>query len=93
MCVYWANNPKMTHSLTTNNPWLMLGDCLEQMKKIPDSTVDMVLCDLPYGVTRNPWDSIIPLEPLWNEYYRAHTFVFGCFSVDGLMHNKFFKLK
>lgn len=46
------------------------GDCLEVMREIPDKSVDMILCDLPYGTTRNNWDSIIPLEPLWAEYER-----------------------
>lgn len=46
-------------------------DCLEGMKKIPDKSVDMILCDLPYGTTRNKWDSIIPLEPLWEQYERV----------------------
>lgn len=45
-------------------------DCLEGMKRIPDKSVDMILCDLPYGTTRNKWDSIIPLEPLWEQYER-----------------------
>lgn len=45
-------------------------DCLEGMKRIPDGSVDMILCDLPYGTTRNKWDSIIPLEPLWEQYER-----------------------
>lgn len=46
-------------------------DCLEGMKRIPDKSVDMILCDLPYGTTRNKWDSIIPLEPLWEQYNRV----------------------
>ena len=46
------------------------GDCLELMKDIPDKSIDMILCDLPYGTTRNKWDSIIPLEPLWEQYER-----------------------
>jgi len=46
------------------------GDCLEVMKDIPDRSIDMILCDLPYGTTRNKWDSIIPLEPLWKQYNR-----------------------
>ena len=46
-------------------------DCLEGMKRIPDGSVDMILCDLPYGTTRNEWDSIIPLESLWVEYSRV----------------------
>ena len=39
---------------------LFEGDCLEYMKKIPDGSVDMILCDLPYGMTQNKWDSYIP---------------------------------
>ncbi len=46
------------------------GDCLDVMKDIPDNSVDMILCDLPYGTTQNKWDSIIPLEKLWNQYNR-----------------------
>lgn len=45
-------------------------DCLEGMKRIPDKSVDMILCDLPYGTTRNKWDSIIPLNLLWEQYER-----------------------
>lgn len=50
---------------------LVLGDCLEIMPKIPDGIVDMVLCDLPYGMTRNKWDSVIPLDRLWKEWKRV----------------------
>lgn len=46
------------------------GDCLEVMRAIPDESVDMILCDLPYGTTQNKWDSIIPLDLLWTEYER-----------------------
>lgn len=46
------------------------GDCLELMKQIDHASVDMILCDLPYGSTRAKWDSIIPLENLWKEYKR-----------------------
>ena len=49
---------------------IYLGDCLEIMPYIPDKSIDMILCDLPYGTTRNKWDSIIPLEPLWEQYER-----------------------
>ena len=45
-------------------------DCLEGMKQIPDGTIDAVICDLPYGTTKNPWDSVIPLDELWREYQR-----------------------
>lgn len=47
------------------------GDCLELMKYIPDGSVDLVLCDLPYGTTKNKWDKCIPLEKLWSEYKRV----------------------
>ena len=47
------------------------GDCLELMKDIPDKSIDMVLCDLPYGTTRNKWDSVIPLDRLWEQYKRV----------------------
>ena len=49
---------------------LLNGDCLELMKDIPDKSVDMVLCDLPYGTTACKWDSIIPFDRLWNQYKR-----------------------
>lgn len=49
---------------------LIQGDCLEKMKGIPDKSIDMILCDLPYGTTACKWDSIIPLEQLWAEYNR-----------------------
>lgn len=47
------------------------GDCLEIMKQLPDNSIDMVLCDLPYGTTQNKWDSVIPLDELWQEYKRV----------------------
>ncbi len=49
---------------------LIQGDCLEVMQNIPDGSVDMVLCDPPYGMTRNRWDTVIPFAPLWEEYRR-----------------------
>lgn len=49
---------------------LLQGDCLELMKDIPDNSVDMILCDLPYGTTSNKWDKVIPFEPLWEQYNR-----------------------
>ena len=45
-------------------------DCLEGMKRIPDKSIDMILCDLPYGTTSCKWDTIIPFEPLWEQYER-----------------------
>lgn len=47
------------------------GDCLEVMNEIPAGSVDMILCDLPYGTTQNEWDSMIPLEKLWLHYKRV----------------------
>ena len=49
---------------------LIKGDCLEEMKEIADGSVDMVLCDLPYGTTACKWDTVIPFEPLWAHYKR-----------------------
>ena len=46
------------------------GDCLEVMQSIPDKSVNMILCDLPYGTTQNKWDSVIDLQKLWTEYER-----------------------
>ena len=51
-----------------NNIKLMQGDCLELMKDIPDKSIDMILCDLPYGKTRNKWDNIIPFVIKQAEY-------------------------
>lgn len=53
------------------NGCFMLGDCLERMAELPDASVDMILCDLPYGTTQNKWDAVIPFEPLWAEYWRV----------------------
>ena len=47
------------------------GDCLELMKEIPDKSIDMILCDLPYGTTHNKWDNIISLDALWGGYERV----------------------
>ena len=49
---------------------LQCGDCLELMKEIPDGSIDMILCDLPYGTTACKWDIVIPFEPLWEQYNR-----------------------
>ena len=73
-------------------------DCLEGMKRIPDGSVDCVICDLPYGVLNGEseggsWDTIIPFEPLWDEYRRVCNptaaivlFAQGMFTAD-LMHS------
>ncbi|NLP24168.1 MAG: site-specific DNA-methyltransferase [Syntrophomonadaceae bacterium] len=49
---------------------LLHGDCLELMQDMPDKSIDMILCDLPYGTTACKWDSVIPFEPLWEQYNR-----------------------
>lgn len=49
---------------------LKQGDCLILMNDIPDKSIDMILCDLPYGTTKNKWDVVIPFEPLWAQYNR-----------------------
>jgi len=55
---------------TIGNATLYLGDCLEVMAGLPDASVDMILCDLPYGTTACKWDTVIPFEPLWAQYRR-----------------------
>jgi site-specific DNA-methyltransferase (adenine-specific) len=49
---------------------LRLGDCLEVMQSIPNKSIDAIICDLPYGTTACKWDSVIPFEPLWEQYKR-----------------------
>jgi DNA modification methylase len=55
---------------TDTQPLLIQADCLEVMPLIPENSIDVVFCDLPYGVTQNNWDSIIPLDKLWEQYWR-----------------------
>ncbi|HUU86343.1 MAG TPA: site-specific DNA-methyltransferase [Candidatus Glassbacteria bacterium] len=50
--------------------FLLFGDCLDWMQEIPDKSIDMIFCDLPYGTTSCKWDTIIPFEPLWHQYKR-----------------------
>jgi site-specific DNA-methyltransferase (adenine-specific)/modification methylase len=50
---------------------LVEADCLAAMAQIPDHSVHLVLCDLPYGTTANPWDSVVPLDALWEQYRRV----------------------
>lgn len=50
--------------------YIKQGDCLELMKEIPDKSVDLILCDLPYGTTQNKWDTVLDLEKLWGGYNR-----------------------
>lgn len=74
---------------------LYLGDCLEIMKTVPDASVDMIACDLPYGVTQNRLDVVIPFEPLWREYERVikergciALFAQGVFFVELVQSNR-----
>jgi site-specific DNA-methyltransferase (adenine-specific) len=74
---------------------LYQGDCLEVMKQIPDKSIDMILCDLPYEVTQNKSDIKIPFEPLWKEYERIIKdngaivlFAQGIFYVDLVNSNR-----
>ena len=74
---------------------LLHGDCLELMKNIPDGSIDMILCDLPYGTTACKWDSIIPFKPLWEQYKRVikdngviALFANGMFTAELMLSNK-----
>ena len=59
-----------SEDIKEDNLWLMKGDCLERMKEIPDGSVDLILTDPPYGITACKWDSVIPLEPMWEQLKR-----------------------
>ena len=63
-----AKSPEKAISYFVNQ--VIEGDCLEVMKEIPTESIDMILCDLPYGTTQNHWDSIIPVDQLWSHYER-----------------------
>lgn len=74
---------------------LILGDCLEKMKEIESGSVDCVICDLPYGTTACSWDTVIPFEPLWEQYKRivkprGAVVLFGSqpFTTDLIMSNR-----
>jgi len=65
-------NEKNTNKLEPNNTNynIINGDCLVEMKNIKKKSIDMILCDLPYGMTKNAWDVVIPFDKLWYEYNR-----------------------
>tara|TARA_Y100000310_G_scaffold285382_1_gene308809 strand:+ start:37 stop:777 length:741 start_codon:yes stop_codon:yes gene_type:complete len=74
---------------------LLQGDCLKLLKDIDDNSIDMILCDLPYGQTHNKWDSVIPLDKLWKQYKRVikkngcvALFGQGMFTADLMYSNK-----
>ena len=58
------------NDIKTNNVWLMKGDCLERMKEIESGSVDLILTDPPYGTTACKWDSVIPLDKMWEQLKR-----------------------
>jgi site-specific DNA-methyltransferase (adenine-specific) len=60
----------MVDKFTHSQGEVYLGDCLEIMPTLADKSVDMILCDLPYGTTACKWDTVIPFEPLWKQYKR-----------------------
>ena len=66
------NNPSLNFALSVQDIQnsLFEGDCLEIMKQFPDNSIDMVLCDLPYGTTQNKWDTVINFDDLWQQYHR-----------------------
>lgn len=76
--------------------YIRQGDCLELMKELPDKSVDMILCDLPYGQTaRNKWDVVIPFDSLWQAYERVIKdngaivlFANGMFTAELMFSNK-----
>lgn len=68
----------MSTLVLNESPWhryaggkLGLGDCLHLLKSVPDGVIDFMFADLPYGVTANKWDSVIPFEPLWEQLLRV----------------------
>ena len=65
----FLSDGKMADDRKTNN-LLWFGNCLEEMKRIPDKSIDLICCDLPYGTTACAWDEIIPFKELWKEYDR-----------------------
>lgn len=66
----YINQDNINLEINEENYKLINGDCLIEMKNIKDKSIDMILCDLPYGMTKNSWDVIIPFDKLWSEYNR-----------------------
>ena len=60
----------MKKNIDTFKDKIIQADCLDILPMIPDKSIDMILCDLPYGTTQNKWDSVIDLKKLWKEYKR-----------------------
>lgn len=88
-----VKNIEVLSKIVSNS--LCLGDCLEVMPKIAEKSVDLILCDLPYGRTKNKWDCIIPFEALWENYLRVLKpngavvlFADGMFMAELMLSNK-----
>lgn len=99
--VKFFENRQQVKNITELTNKVIQGDCLEMMQLIPDKSVNMILCDLPYGTTQNKWDSVIDLDLLWNEYERIITDD-GCIALTSqgiftakliLSNEKLFKYK
>ena len=67
---YGAAVSEVIIDVLTGENKIIQADCLDVMIKMPANSIDMVLCDLPYGTTQNKWDSVIDLESLWKQYNR-----------------------
>ena len=66
------NAPKpLLHIADVSGSALFNADCMDILPLIPDKSIDAIICDLPYGTTQNKWDSVLPLDKLWNEYKRV----------------------
>lgn len=68
--VFTHNDSRKPKDMRAMENRVIEGDCLAVMHDIPNNSVDMILCDLPYGTTQNAWDSVLPLHELWNHYER-----------------------
>jgi site-specific DNA-methyltransferase (adenine-specific) len=73
---------------------LIKGDCLEEMQKLPDNSIDCIICDLPYNMTKLSWDSLIPFDDLWIQYKRlikpngnVILFTSGLFTINLIQSN------
>jgi len=67
---YEKSDIEVNLDINTENFQLINGNCLVEMKNIPSKLIDLILCDLPYGMTKNSWDIALPFDELWNEYNR-----------------------
>lgn len=79
---FW--NERIINNMQINDDiYIKQGDCLELMKEIPDKSIDMILCDLPYGTSACKWDVVIPFELLWEQYKRIIKDN-GCIALFGI---------